>query len=157
MPVALKPLVLSVDDDTQDRRLVERALAGKFEVHSCGSGEEALSVLEKSRAWSVVISDQRLPGITGAELLERVAFIAPHAGRLLVTADPSFERLSSPTTVLYKPVPPDTLASFVEKLALLSDQARAAAGKAKSLVPSSPAMPKPPKLLVPPPKVPPKG
>ncbi len=89
-----KPVLLVVDDDPQVLAAVRRDLRSRYRdqytVMSAGSGQEALSTARelKSRGDSLamVISDQRMPGMLGGELLARSREIYPLARRVLLTA-----------------------------------------------------------------------
>jgi thioredoxin reductase (NADPH) len=89
-----KPALLVVDDDAHVLAAVRRDLRshyGKnYTVLSAASGEEALSTIRelKSRgdALAMVISDQRMPGMLGNEVLARSREIYPRARRVLLTA-----------------------------------------------------------------------
>ena len=64
--------VLLVDDDASVRRVVARQLeSGGYRVHPVGSGAEALAALRSTpAAFDVVVSDVRMPGMTGPELVD---------------------------------------------------------------------------------------
>ncbi|MEO1083868.1 MAG: sigma-54 dependent transcriptional regulator [Acidobacteriota bacterium] len=80
------PLVLVVDDEVTFRELYGQVLeeAG-FSTCQAGSAEEALESLESSRP-AMVISDVRMPGIGGLDLLREVRRRWPMMPFLLVTA-----------------------------------------------------------------------
>lgn len=81
------PAVLYVDDDALNLRVFDANFGQKFRIFRCSSPNEALALLEQRRGEiGVVLSDQRMPGMTGVELLERARTIAPDAKRMLVTA-----------------------------------------------------------------------
>jgi len=83
-----------VDDDPQVLAAVRRDLRSRYReqytVISAGSGSEALATARelKSRGDSLamVISDQRMPGMLGGELLARSREVYPLARRVLLTA-----------------------------------------------------------------------
>ena len=89
-----KPVLLVVDDDPQVLAAVRRDLRSRYRerymVMSAASGQEALAtVLElKSRGDSLamVISDQRMPGMLGNEVLAKSSEVYPLARRVLLTA-----------------------------------------------------------------------
>ena len=89
-----KPVLLIVDDDPQVLAAVRRDLRShyreKYTVMSAGSGQEALTTVRelKSRGDSLamVISDQRMPGMLGNEVLARSREVYPLARRVLLTA-----------------------------------------------------------------------
>ncbi|MBN9684019.1 MULTISPECIES: sensor histidine kinase [unclassified Corallococcus] len=81
------PAVLYVDDDALNLRVFDANFGQRFRIFRCSSPNEALALLEQRRSEiGVVLSDQRMPGMTGVELLERARTIAPDARRMLVTA-----------------------------------------------------------------------
>ena len=79
-------LVLYVDDDRANL-LAFRAIAEpQYRVLTARSGEEALKVLEQQRDVAVLITDQRMPGMSGIDLCERARTSHPDVVRMLVTA-----------------------------------------------------------------------
>src|ERR1700742_2946048 len=82
-PVA-KERVLVVDDEPQILTALEDLLAQRFSVLMTSTGEEALRTLESERDIAVVITDQRMPRMTGDELLTRMASW-PDTQRILLT------------------------------------------------------------------------
>ena len=90
-----KPAILAVDDDPQVLRAIERDLkrkyAADYRVLAAESGDAALGLLDRlalrGAPVALVLADQRMPGMSGVELLERVAQgAAPAAMRALLTA-----------------------------------------------------------------------
>jgi thioredoxin reductase (NADPH) len=89
-----KPVLLVVDDDPQVLAAVRRDLRSRYREHytimSAASGQEALTAARelKSRGDSlaIVISDQRMPGMQGSEVLARSREVYPLARRVLFTA-----------------------------------------------------------------------
>ena len=76
--------VLCVDDEPNILRSLQWLLTKKFDVVTASSGQEALKLV-KENDFDVVISDQRMPGMTGAELLREVRKISPRSMRMLLT------------------------------------------------------------------------
>lgn len=89
-----KPVLLVVDDDPQVLAAVRRDLRSRYREQytlvSAVSGQEALTTVRelKSRGDSLamILSDQRMPGMTGVELLARSRELYPLARRVLLTA-----------------------------------------------------------------------
>jgi thioredoxin reductase (NADPH) len=89
-----KPAILVVDDDPQVLAAVRRDLRGRYResytIVGATSGEEALGAIRELKArgdaLAIVISDQRMPGMQGAELLARSREFFPLARRVLLTA-----------------------------------------------------------------------
>lgn len=79
------PGVLIVDDELSARKVLATMLEqAAFPCRTTSSGEEALRFLEKEQV-EAVISDLRMPGISGMELLERVRQRFPHLAFLMAT------------------------------------------------------------------------
>ncbi len=89
-----KPVLLIVDDDPQVLAAVRRDLRSHYRetytVMSAASGEQALSTARelKSRGDSLalLLSDQRMPGMLGSEVLAKSREVYPLARRVLLTA-----------------------------------------------------------------------
>lgn len=77
--------ILYVDDEPGNRLVFEQSFSDRFEIISVASGEEAIQQLEK-RSFAVVVTDQRMHGMTGNELLGRVKRLYPDIIRVVVTA-----------------------------------------------------------------------
>ena len=94
LPVMAKPTILAVDDDPGASRAIARDLSTRYgadySVARATSGAEALTRLSRlalqDRRVALVVSDQRMPGMTGIELLERVRNISADTKLLLLTA-----------------------------------------------------------------------
>ena len=63
--------ILYVDDEDVNLRLFKNTFRRDFEVFIANSAKEGLEILEKNKI-NVVITDQRMPEMTGVELLEVV-------------------------------------------------------------------------------------
>lgn len=86
-PVAPKGLALIVDDETSVCSILVRALSREgFVCSSALNGDEALNLL-RQRKFDVVISDLRMPGISGLQLLERCHLEYPDVAFLMATAE----------------------------------------------------------------------
>jgi two-component system NtrC family response regulator len=78
--------VLVVDDEAPQRELVSGFLARHgFDVQTAGDGEEALARLRAEPA-DVVLTDQKMPGISGLELLDAARRLNPEVAVVVVTA-----------------------------------------------------------------------
>jgi putative two-component system response regulator len=76
--------ILIVDDEAANLRLLRRVLGDDHEIFAVLSGAEGLEVLRENNI-SLIISDQRMPGLTGVQLLEQSLEIRPSAIKILLT------------------------------------------------------------------------
>src|SRR3954447_16248199 len=89
-----KPVIIAVDDDRAVSQAIVRDLrtryAADYRVIPATSGGAALSMLAelllRDRAVALVVSDQRMPQMTGIEMLEQVRVQSPETKLLLLTA-----------------------------------------------------------------------
>jgi thioredoxin reductase (NADPH) len=89
-----KPIILTVDDDTEVlqaiARDVRRGYGERFRVVRAESGARALDVLRQLKvaddAVALMLVDQRMPGVTGVEMLTEARHLFPESKRVLLTA-----------------------------------------------------------------------
>ena len=89
-----RPILLAVDDDTSVLEAVvqdlRRQYGNTYRIMRAASGQAALDTLTQLKTReepvALLVSDQRMPGMTGVELLERSRTIYPDARRVLLTA-----------------------------------------------------------------------
>jgi signal transduction histidine kinase len=81
-----KPLVLVVDDEIEVLHSVHALLRLNYEVVIRQSGADALAFLEAEPAVAAILSDQRMPAMSGVEVLRRASVVRPETTRLLFTA-----------------------------------------------------------------------
>jgi signal transduction histidine kinase/FixJ family two-component response regulator len=77
--------VLYVDDEPENLRIFELMFRREFSILTASSAEEGLEVINREPV-ALVLSDHRMPGMTGVEFLSRVHEIEPKTVRILVTA-----------------------------------------------------------------------
>lgn len=78
--------VLLVDDEENILKALQRLLMDEdFDIETATSGEAALEKLRTLDNVGLIVSDQRMPGMNGAEFLGRSQEYAPHAQRILLT------------------------------------------------------------------------
>src|SRR6185436_7421650 len=73
--------ILAVDDEPANLRMVERLLRKDHRVLTAGSGEEALEMLKREH-FSLIVTDQRMPGMTGTDLLRESMKTSPDTVRI---------------------------------------------------------------------------
>jgi serine/threonine-protein kinase len=79
-----KPGVLFVDDDERILAALRVVFRQEYDVQTAADGEAALEILRRGGI-QVIVSDQRMPGMTGVELLRKARTVAPNAIRVLLT------------------------------------------------------------------------
>ncbi len=89
-----KPILLAIDDDTSVLEAVVQDLRRQYGEHyrivRAASGQAALDICrqlkERGDTVALFLSDQRMPGMTGVEMLQQAMLIYPEAKRVLLTA-----------------------------------------------------------------------
>ena len=76
--------ILIVDDESANLRLLKKLFRRDYQVVTATSGAEGLEQL-KMHDVSVIISDQRMPGMTGIEFLKQAAKMRQHTVRIILT------------------------------------------------------------------------
>ncbi len=130
-----EPRILAVDDESRGVELVKRILRKCAAVETATCGESAWELLQ-GRDFDLVISDQRMPGMSGVELLARVAEAFPFTGRILITgyaeAVDTVDAINRARVHAYlnKPCPPNQLSltvdSVLDRVDTLRENARLA-------------------------------
>lgn len=77
--------ILYVDDDTANLTVLQAACADEFNIITAESAEVALGIMRQHEI-SVLLVDQRMPGMTGVELFEATREHYPDTVRILITA-----------------------------------------------------------------------
>lgn len=114
------PTILFVDDEPGIVSSLVDLFRGQYRVLTASSGDQALEVLASNDV-AAVISDQRMPSMTGAELLERVADQSPDITRVLLTGYADIEAVIEAVNqgkiffYLTKPWAPSDLNTVVAK------------------------------------------
>lgn len=116
----LPPRVLFVDDDQMLLSSMERCLGLKFDLETAISGPEALRKMEESKAFSVVVSDMRMPVMNGVQFIERARVLSPHTVFLMLTGNQDVQTAISAVNegqvfrFLNKPIDPADIAAVIE-------------------------------------------
>jgi DNA-binding NtrC family response regulator len=76
--------IMVVDDEPANLRLLERLFRNDYEIVSAESGADALRLLHQHDV-ALILTDQRMPDMTGIELLQRTATLRPHMVRIILT------------------------------------------------------------------------
>ena len=117
----MNPRVLIIDDEVPILNGIKLNLGRTFDLTLASGGEEALKAVEEEEAFEVVVSDMRMPGMTGAEVLAKIKSIHPTIQTILLTGHADFEFGGSQALqsgqlfrILSKPCPPNKLKEAIE-------------------------------------------
>lgn len=119
--------ILFVDDEPNILQSIKRQLRKRFDVTTAESGAQALDILKTEGPFAVIVSDMRMPEMTGVELLSRVKDLYPDMTRIMLTGNADQETAVEAVNTgqifrfLTKPCPP---AMFIPSLALALRQYR---------------------------------
>jgi two-component system KDP operon response regulator KdpE len=84
-PLEQRISVLVVDDEPALRKVIRASLAASgFQVEECGTGREALGVVQQ-HPFDLVLLDVNMPGLGGVETCRRIRALAPRTGIVMVT------------------------------------------------------------------------
>ncbi len=89
-----RPKILYVDDQIGNLTVFRASLRRFADIHTVSSGAEALARLAEEE-FPIVISDQRMAGLSGTELLGEVRRLYPDTIRILLTAYADFNAIVS--------------------------------------------------------------
>jgi DNA-binding NtrC family response regulator len=121
-----------VDDEPDMLDFIQRVLRRRFEVQRCTSADEALVELARG-GYDVLVTDQKMPRVSGLELLERIGDRHPDLVRILIsgfTDDPAVQRAVAAGrvhTYVLKPVDSEQLLTAVDRAYAARDRARGGA------------------------------
>src|SRR5437588_7304008 len=120
--------ILFVDDEErvlQGLRRMLRSMRDEWDVTFAISGVEALRILEQSNM-DVLVSDMRMPGMDGAQLLTHAMELRPETLRIALTGESDVSMnlrcVSSAHQYLMKPCDPQTLKTKIARACTLRDQ-----------------------------------
>jgi adenylate cyclase len=123
-----KPRLLVVDDEPDMLDFVERVMRRKYDVVRSSSADDALAALEAGD-FEVIITDQKMPRMSGLEMLDQIAPLQPRLVRILLsgfTDMPDIQRAIERATVhayVLKPVDSQKLIGAVEQAYRVRDGA----------------------------------
>ncbi len=110
-----KPRVLVVDDDANLLDSMRRQFSANFEVVLAHSGQHALELMASSEPFSVLVSDLKMPGMDGIQLLSQASERFPDTVRILLTGYADLQNAIDAVNqgfifrLLTKPCPPEAL------------------------------------------------
>jgi response regulator RpfG family c-di-GMP phosphodiesterase len=138
MPIS-RHCVLIVDDEPDVCDSVQNLLRREFRVLKAHSAEEGYRIMQEEEV-HIVMSDQRMPQITGIEMLTRLKARHPHAIRMLFTGFADLESIIAAINqghifqFLKKPWQPEELLAAVRQAALEYDNLETLAMERENLL-----------------------
>ena len=87
-----KHTVLYVDDEESNLRIFKNTFRRDYNILTANSGEEGLDVLEKQKV-DLILTDQRMPGMSGVDFLKRAIVKFPELNRIIITAYSDYDIL----------------------------------------------------------------
>jgi DNA-binding NtrC family response regulator len=83
--------ILLVDDDNSILEGYRRSLGREFPMETALGGEQALKLAAENGPYAVVVSDMRMPGMDGIQLLSRIKALSPDTIRVMLTGNADTE------------------------------------------------------------------
>lgn len=81
----MKPRVICIDDEPRVLKGIRRSLGRSFDLTLVESGAEALAAMRSSDPFHVIVSDMKMPAMSGAQLLAATRAEYPDSVRVLLT------------------------------------------------------------------------
>jgi CheY-like chemotaxis protein len=98
--------ILLVDDDPLILEGYRRSLGREFPMETALGGEDALKLALDTGPYAVVISDMKMPGMDGLQLLTRIKAVSPETTRIMLTGNTEME---TAINAINLPLPQQTL------------------------------------------------
>ncbi len=112
--------ILLVDDDPSILHGYRRSLRKRFRMDMANGAGEALDAIEQKGPFAVVVSDMKMPGMDGLQLLSRLKEIYPDTVRIMLTGNADQKTAVDAVNegkvlkFLTKPCSPETLAAAID-------------------------------------------
>lgn len=148
-----KPKILLVDDEERILRSLSMLLRTQYQIFATSDGHEALRILRQEKI-HVIISDQRMPIMSGTELLRQARDIAPDTIRILLTgysdADAALDALNDGEIFRYinKPWGPKELRETIAQAANIAGNLAALPQALQPLLQATPRLQDEPEIIV---------
>jgi HD-like signal output (HDOD) protein len=125
----MKKSILFVDDEANVLSGLQRMLRGQREEWDCAfadSGQAALALLAERGGFDVIVTDMRMPGMDGAQLLEQVKRLSPRTVRLVLSGQSDQEltmkAVGPAHQFLSKPCDAETLVNVIKRACALRER-----------------------------------
>lgn len=111
--------VLFVDDEPSVLDGIRRTLRKQLDIHTATGGAEGLAVMQAAGPFALVVSDMRMPGMSGTQFLAKVRQQAPDTVRMILSGQADFQATIAAVNeghiyrFLSKPCPADQLLAAI--------------------------------------------
>ncbi|TLX76886.1 response regulator [Labilibacter sediminis] len=99
--------ILYVDDEESNIRIFKNTFRRHYNIHTALTGKEGLQILDEKRI-DLIITDQRMPGMSGLEFLKKAVHKYPELNRILITAYSDYD-------VLHRAINEAQIFQYIEK------------------------------------------
>ncbi len=116
----MAPKVLFVDDDPNILEAYQRQFWKQYQIDTALAGDRGLEAVAKNGPYAVIVSDLKMPGMNGVQLLSRVREMAPDSVRIMLTGFAEVQTAIDAVNegnifrFLTKPCQPDVLARALD-------------------------------------------
>lgn len=127
--------ILLVDDEPKVLSGLCRTLGNRFTLACANSGAEALAIVQSEGPFAAIVSDMRMPGMSGLDLLREMRQRVPETVRLVLSGHADFDAVVAAVNegAIFrfhtKPVAPDVLADSLQCALLRHIEAKQARGR----------------------------
>lgn len=90
----MHPKILIVDDEQNTRDALKRTLNKDFDILEADSGARALEILDLHPEIAIIVTDERMPGMTGIEVLTRVKVSHPKVIRVILSGQIELDEMT---------------------------------------------------------------
>jgi DNA-binding NtrC family response regulator len=90
--------ILLVDDDSNILDGYRRSLSREFVMETALGGQQALKLTAENGPYAVVVSDMRMPGMDGLQLLSSIKAQSPDTIRIMLTGNADMDTAIKPST-----------------------------------------------------------
>jgi DNA-binding NtrC family response regulator len=113
--------ILIIDDDADQRGVLEDALGDRYEITTAGDGPAALAVVTATpERFDLVITDLRMPGMTGVDVKQALTDLSVNLPMILMSSDQLVGKLAAGAgffDFLTKPLSFDQLEAAIARVA----------------------------------------
>ena len=117
--------ILVVDDDPQVLASLRRTLKFEYDGEYASSAEQAIQILQRDQSFALILTDMRMPGLNGVDLLVESLKYVPNAARIVIGGYTDYDTVIEAINrghahrFMSKPFEPDRLLRIVTQVGRL--------------------------------------